>query len=311
MPSSRLAPVLATVVTLLVGLPVLGAEPQGIEVQRPVRSGPPVLPPAPGEPASEPAVAEPAPEPETVPESVPAPAPVAPAPVTPPPAVDSTASSLAPTIAPTPFSTPVLDSEPPGGVDRWKRDYVRVARPRLRGTGLMVTAGSLYATAVAFQLGDLAVCDNCAYGALERGFLAPAAILAPIGAAMRGRSDAYRDTAARFEPRNTRPTIIAGVSLAAAGAVAGIANEVMWWQCKRNGTGPYVRDGGDDWWNDCRYGVGRATLNLSAAALTAGISMVAWGLRYRRDAHAYRNARVTVAPQIGRREAMLTLAGRF
>ena len=283
----RFAPALTALVVSLAAPIALGspAEPETVEIQRP--SGPPILPPAPGDdpevaPASE-ALSSETEVVEHVPAPVPAPAPAA-------------------------TTSPVLDHEPAGGADRWKRDYVRVQRPRMRGTGLMVTAGSLFATALAFQIGDWAICGNCARGLLERGFLLPAAVLAPIGAMMRGRSDAYRDTAARLPHRDTRSVVIGGLSLAAVGAAAGLANEIMWWQCIRNEKGPYVVD--DDWWG-CRHGVGRATLDLSFAAFTAGISMVAWGLRYRRDANVYRNARVTVAPHVTSREAMLTIAGRF
>jgi hypothetical protein len=299
---SRLAPLCAAVLTLVCSSAALGSEPEpdGAPVQRP--SGPPSLPPLPEasasavDEASTPLASEipsgpEVPEPEVVEPELASP--------------DVASPEIGPAMTP----TPALDFEPAGGADRWKRDYVRVQRPRMRGTGLMVTAGSLYATAILFQIGDWAWCGNCAMGLLERGFLAPAAVLAPIGAMLRGRHDAYRDTAARIPHRDTRAVVIAGASLAVVGAAAGLANEIMWWQCMRDEKGPYVVE--NQSWTDCRYGVGRATLDLSAAAFTTGLSMIAWGLSYRRDANIYRHARLTVAPQINSREAMLTVAGRF
>lgn len=269
---------------LLVGPPPLPATPAESGPEAPAEAGTPEGPEVPVE-------AEPAPAPAEPPAELPLVEPLSPAPVTPP--------------EPEPELAPGLEAD---AHDRW----VKVEPPRFRGTGLLIAAGVLYASAVAYQAGDSVLCGDCAGGFIERALMFTGMGLAAGGGVHRAHADAYDDTAFGRSRRDTRRTFIAGVALTGAGAVLGLVNEGLWWRCFFSGDGPYAADGAGNGLADCRYGVSRALLDVSVAATGTGLGLLSWSLTYRRDAKAYQRARVIgLRPTLGRDRFGLGLAGRF
>lgn len=200
----------------------------------------------------------------------------------------------------------------------WRRDYVEVTPPRHRGTGLLVGSGLGYAAAVITQLIDATVYRNVGSGLLDRLFLLTGIALAPAGADLRARHDAYYDAAIGLPTRPTRPLIGAGLGLTLLGGLTTITSEVMWWQCAIGDEGPYHTGGMSEFEEfsnrrrrPCNYGAGRTVVDLGAGTLGAGLGMLAWGLRYRHDARIYSRARFAVLPRAGRGQLGLTLAGSF
>lgn len=264
--------------------------------------GPPPLPPTPAESVPvAPADAE-----AEAPEAPEAPAEAEPAPAEPTPELPRVEPlSPAPVTPPEPELAPGLEAD---AHERW----VKVQPPRFRGTALLVAAGVLYASAIAFQAGDSVSCGDCAAGFIERAFMFTGMGLAAGGGVHRAHADAYDDTAFGRSRRDTRRTFIAGVALTGAGAVLGLVNEGLWWRCFFSGDGPYAADGTPNGLADCRYGVSRALLDVSVAATGTGLGLLSWSLTYRRDAKAYQRARVLgLRPTLGRDRFGLGLAGRF
>jgi hypothetical protein len=275
-----------------------------------VGSGSPAAKPTPPVLPATPAVADPeAPaEPEVVPEPV---EPVAIEPVGEPPPVEPSPPLEAP-VMPVPVAEPELA---PGLVgDDLDAGWVAVRAPRWRGTGLFIGSGALFASAVIFQLVDGLSCGDCAFGVTERAFLAAGMGLAAGGGVMRGRADAYDDTALRRKRPDTRPLLIAGAALVGVGAVVGLVNDGMWWRCVTNASGPYHTpgDGEFELGLPCRYDLTRGLLDLGTATTAAGLGMLTWSLAYRRDARAYQRARVIgLRPTFGRDRWVMSLGGRF
>lgn len=256
--------------------------------------GPPVLP----EPATaEPIVQRPG-SVEPIEAGQPAPvefAPVEPAPVEPiaPDAIGST--PLAPAVA-DPFTT---------GDERPDRaDWVRIEAPAFRGTGVLVAAGGTLFATVIYQLGDVMLCGGCSLGLVEHTFLAAGVGMAAGGGALRGSHDAFRDAALRRE-RSPRRAIGAGIGLLVAGLVIGVTNDSMYLRCQLSDMGPYASS------DTCRFGASRAILDASAISMGTGAGLLAWGLRYRRDARMYERARIAIAPGMQRGGAGLSISGRF
>lgn len=236
------------------------------------------------------------------------------APTQPQPADPATATTPAPAPGMTPL--PVDQSaDPLGPEEAWKRDYVRVTRPRWRGTGLFITSGVVYGLGLIYQTVDTFSCGDCATGILERFFVGSAVAFAAGGGVLRGHADAYDDTAMRNGKRDTRKFLIAGATLTGVGAAIGLVNEAMWWQCAYNEAGPYSIDAADanefSTYN-CRYGTMRALLDLSTASTGVGLGMLTWTLTYNRDTRAYERARVIgLSPSFSPRFTGLTVQGRF
>ena len=260
------------VVAALVGPPVL-PEPATPEpiVQRPSAVEPAAVEPA----AVEPGRGDQAPEPV-------APEPVAPEPV-------------APAVA-DPFTAPEERPDRAG--------WVRIEAPAHRGTGVLVAAGGMLFATVVYQLGDVLLCGGCSLGLVEHTFLIAGVGMAAGGGALRGSHDAFRDAALRRE-RSPRRAIAAGIGLLAAGLVVGVANDTMYLRCQLSDVGPYASS------DTCRFGASRAILDASAIAMGTGAGLLAWGLRYRRDARMYERARIAIAPGIQRGGAGLSISGRF
>jgi hypothetical protein len=265
-----------------------------------VRPTPPVLP-------ATPAAADPeAPaEPEVVPEPVVGVEPVG----EPLPPVETSPPLEAP-VMPVPVPEPELA---PGLVgDELDAGWVTVKAPRWRGTGLFIGSGALFASAVIFQLVDGLSCGDCALGVTERAFLAAGMGLAAGGGVMRGRADAYDDTALRRKRPDTRPLLIAGAALVGVGAVVGLVNDGLWWRCVTNASGPYSTPSDGGFGLQCRYDLTRGLLDLGAASAAAGLGMLTWSLAYRRDARAYQRARVIgLRPTFGHGRWGMSLGGRF
>ena len=207
---------------------------------------------------------------------------------------------------------------PAAAVGTWRRDYVEVAPPRFRGTGLIVGSGVGYAAAVVTQLIDATVYRNVGSGLLDRVFLLTGIALAPAGADARGRYDAYYDAAIGLPTRPTRPLIGAGLGLTLLGGLATVTSEVMWWQCAIGDEGPYHTGGTSEFEEfsnrrrrPCNYAAGRAVVDLGAGTLGAGLGMLTWGLRYRHDSRIYSRARFAVLPRASRGQVGLTVAGSF
>lgn len=271
--------------------------------------GPPPLPAT--SPAPEPdAAAEEQPEPPLESEVVPEPAETPPAETPPaetPPAVAPIGPSSPPR-GPDPELAPGLEPEPDD--ERW----VTVRAPRWRGTGMLVTGGALVGATLMFQLIDGLVFGDEASGGIERMFLAGSMAFAAGGGVMRGRADAYDDTALRRSRRETRPVLIAGAVLVGVGAVVGLVNEGLWWRCVFDDAGPYFTPSGDEWsfGPQCRHNLGRGLLDLGAVSTATGLGLLSWSLSYRRDARAYERARVIgLRPSFGRDRFGVSVGGRF
>jgi hypothetical protein len=252
------------VVASLVGPPVLPepATPEPI-VQRPST----VEPIAAGEPAAaavQPATADPAGEP-IAPDPI-APEPIGPDPIAPEP--------IGPAIA-DPFTAP--DERP----DR--TDWVRIEAPRYRGTGLLVGAGGVLFATVLYQLGDLRLCGGCSLGLVEHTFLVAGVGMAAGGGALRGSHDAFRDAALR-RTRDAKRFILGGIGLIATGLIFGVANDTMVLRCQMSGVGPYANR------DNCHFGASRVIMDVLAVAIGSGAALIAWGVRYRRDARMYERA---------------------
>lgn len=192
--------------------------------------------------------------------------------------------------------------------------YVQVRKPRWRGDGLFWISGISFGLGTFFQMGDALLCGNCAAGGVERGFLAVSMATATAGGFKRGRYDAYQDAASGRGMRDGRTAMVAGAVLVGVGAVAGLANEGMWWKCVADGSGPYAQPTTDFWFGGlpCNYGVSRTVLDLASLSAATGGALLGWSLRYRKDAKAYRRAQVvSIAPQIERGFAGLQVGGKF
>lgn len=223
-----------------------------------------------------------------------------------------------------PVATPeaVREPAPPPELESpWPRErepddgYVTIRPPRWNGTGLLVSAGVMFASAIAFQAGDSALCGDCAIGVIERAFLSASMGLSAGGGVVRGHATAYDDTALRRARPNTRAGLIAGSVLVGAGAVIGLVNEGLWWRCVLAGRGPYVLPpDGDDFFaeSSCRVPLDRALLDVASASAATGLGVLGWSLTYRRDAKAYQRARVIgLRPQLGPDRLGVGVGGRF
>ena len=285
-----------------------GAVPEQPPLQAPVRAEPrpPTLPPSSdGAVAAEPTAEAPEAD-SAVPEEPPAAAPPESEPVAPPQPDTVVGPQPAPT-EPAPTVSPDFEDSAPGLHPDLGRDYVTIKAPTWRGTGQFIAAASLFGLGVAFQVGDTVLCGNCASGVFERVVFGTSMGLAAGGGVMRGHADAYDDAALRRDRREVRRTLIMGAALTGVGAVMGLANEGMWWNCWINGEGPYA-DGGFD----CRQGLSRGILDVATATTATGLGMLTWSLTYRRDARAYTRARVIgLRPTFGRERVALSLEGRF
>lgn len=276
------------------------AAPPAAEVDEAV--APAAVPEAPVEEAGDPAPAAESADPAVVadpPPTEPEPADVAPPAVEPPP--------------PTPIEPGSVDSVDPF-VSPVPEGYVQVRKPRWRGDGLFWISGISFGLGTMFQMGDAFLCGNCATGGIERGFLAVSIATATAGGFKRGRYDAYQDAARQEGMRDGRTAMVAGAVLLGVGAVAGLANEGMWWKCVADGGGPYAQPGDDFWFGGhrCKYGVSRTVLDLASLSAATGGALLGWSLRYRHDAKAYRRAQVvSIAPQINRGFAGLQVGGKF
>ncbi|MCA9660307.1 MAG: hypothetical protein KC486_18335 [Myxococcales bacterium] len=221
-------------------------------------------------------------------------------------------------VAPAEESTISLaaDAEGPDGpVPAWVlwRDYVRVKRPKTRGTGLMIAAGATYGVGILAQLADIAFNDGLGSGFVDRLFIGPAMILAPIGGYLRGRDDAFVD-ASLGRRRKVKGLMAAGLTLAGIGAIAGLANEGMWWQCWISGEGPYYIEPPPDVFvpqTVCRSGVARLALDASALLVGGGLAMGLWGLKYRKDSRSYERAVLAVVPRVQTTQVGLGIVGSF
>lgn len=232
----------------------------------------------------------------------------------------SLAISAAPTEAPEPADAPTpLVSEavgPDGPVPAavlWN-DYVRVQRPRGAGKGLFIAAGAAFGVGLVAQLADVAFNEGQGSGFVDRVFLGPAMILAPIGGYIRGRHDAFMDASIGRKRRPARAILGAGFALAAVGAVAGLANEALWWQCWIGETGPYYKEPPPDVFvapRSCRSGLARGVLDASALMVGSGLAMALWGVKYRRDSRAYERAAFAVVPRLQQGQVGLGIVGSF
>lgn len=192
------------------------------------------------------------------------------------------------------------------------RDYVRIEKPRSRGHGLLIAAGATFGVGALIQLGDLAFADNGGLGVMERVFIGPAMILAPLGGLMRGRYDAYMDASIGRRPRKAIVPIAVGLTVAAIGAVGGLTNEAFWWQCNIGESGPYFSAGPiSEAGFDCRTTLSRIALDSSALLVSGGLGLSAWGFKYRRDTRAYSRAVFAVVPRVRVGELGVGLMGRF
>ena len=193
--------------------------------------------------------------------------------------------------------------------------YVKVKAPEGRGTVVFIAAAASFGAGALTQLLDLAVNDGAGSGVLERVFIGSAMVLAPIGGHLRGRHDAYMDTALGRRRRATRPWLAAGLALAGVGAAAGIANEVLWWRCWTGETGPYaIPPPSSALFTPvvtCRSTPARLILDGSALMVSSGLAMALWGIRYGRDSRSYERAVLAVVPRVGASELGLGLTGRF
>ena len=188
--------------------------------------------------------------------------------------------------------------------------YVRIDRPTYRGTGMFAMAGVMYGSTLLFQVVDR-VWFQEAQGIIERTFLGIGAGFAAAGGVKRGRADAYDDAALGRSPRDADRALRVGATLVGVGGALALVNEAMWWRCVVDGEGPYVKEA-NDFRRECRQGVNRGMLDVSAAVTTTGIGILTWSLIYRRDAKAYRRARVVgMSPTFGRESVGFTVEGRF
>lgn len=208
-------------------------------------------------------------------------------------------------------SAPLVDTA--SGEETWKKNFVRVQRPRYWGTGMFVAAGATFAAAGLVQAVDSLVFGDASFGILERMFLATSMGMAAGGGIRRGHADAYDDTALRRKRPETRKILIAGAALVGVGATLGLVNEGMWWRCVIDETGPYENGTSGDFQSfPCRYGLTRGLLDISAGATTAGLGMLTWALVYRRDSRAFKGARVVgMSPTFGQGRAGFSVEGRF
>ncbi|MBL4687493.1 MAG: hypothetical protein JKY37_23055 [Nannocystaceae bacterium] len=207
---------------------------------------------------------------------------------------------------------PLLDTAA-AGEETWKENLVRVQRPRYSGTGMFIAAGATFAAAGIVQAVDSLILGDASFGILERMFLATSMGMAAGGGIRRGHADAYDDTALRRKRPETRKILIAGAALVGVGATLGLVNEAMWWRCAIDETGPYSKGSvGEFQMFPCRYGLTRGLLDISAGATSAGLGMLTWALVYRRDARAFKGARVVgMSPTFGQGRAGFSVEGRF
>ncbi|MCB9566142.1 MAG: hypothetical protein H6710_02815 [Myxococcales bacterium] len=215
---------------------------------------------------------------------------------------------------PTPLEVEAVGPE--GPVPAWQlwQDYVRVERPRYRGTGLFIAAGATFGAGVLAQLVDVAFNDGEGSGFVDRFFIAPSMILAPLAGHFRGRYDAYMDASIGRRPRPARAFVAAGFALAALGAAGGLVNEGLWWQCWIGESGPYYREPPPDVFvapRSCRSGLARGVLDASALMVSGGMAMALWGVKYRRDMRAYERAVFAVVPRVQQGQLGLGVVGSF
>ncbi len=246
-------------------------------------------------------------------------APAQPSPASATPAVSTTAPMMGPDSpgrsSADPFaSVPAYDSDRAPGLGPDVRGYVTVKAPRWRGTGQFALAGITFAAGVTFQMVDMLMCLNCATGITERVFFASSIGLAAGAGATRAHADAYDDVAMGRSMRNPRRALIAGAVLTGVGATLGLVNEGMWWRCVVDREGPYRQAiaGNDFFTHPCNYEASRGMLDLAVGATATGMAMLTWAITYRRDARAYRRARVIdVSPLASRGQLGLQIGGRF
>lgn len=205
---------------------------------------------------------------------------------------------------------------PEGPVPAWElwQDYVRIKRPKGRGTGLMIAAGAAYGVGIFAQLTDIAFNEGQGSGYVDRLFLGTSMVLAPVGAFLRGRDDAFVDAAVGRRKRPANVMIGVGLAMAGIGAIAGLANEGMWWQCRLSETGPYYVEPPPDVFvpdSVCRSGLARLALDGSALMFGGGLAMGLWGLKYRRDSKKYERAVISVVPRMQRSQVGFGIVGSF
>ncbi len=205
---------------------------------------------------------------------------------------------------------------PEGPVPSWEiwQDYVRIKRPNGRGTGLLIAAGATYGVGILAQLTDVAINDGLGSGYAERLFLGASMVLAPVGGFLRGRDDAFVDAAVGRRKASSKVMIGVGLAMAGIGAIAGLANEGMWWQCRINETGPYYVEPPPDVFvaeSVCRSGVSRLVLDGSALMFGGGLAMGVWGLKYRKDSKKYERAVISVVPRMQRSQVGIGIVGSF
>ena len=205
---------------------------------------------------------------------------------------------------------------PEGPVPAWQlwHDYVRIQRPAHRGTGLMIAAGVTFGIGLAAQVGDIALNDGQGEGFAERLFIGPSFVLAPLGGFFRGRDDAFVDASVGRHKKSAKTIMIAGFALAGIGAVGGLVNEALWWQCQIGERGPYKVEPPEDVLrpvNVCRSGIARLGLDVSALMLSGGLGMGLWALKYRKDSKTYERAVIAVVPQLQRSQVGFGIVGSF
>jgi len=119
------------------------------------------------------------------------------------------------------------------------------------------------------------------------------------------------DAALQRTPRDADRVLRAGATLVGVGGALGLINEAMYWRCLVDGEGPYVKEA-NDFRRECRKGLTRGLLDVSAAVTTTGLGMLTWSLIYRRDSKAYRRARVVgMSPTYSRDSVGFSIQGRF
>ncbi len=205
---------------------------------------------------------------------------------------------------------------PEGPVPAWElwHDYVRIERPARRGTGLMIAAGVTFGVGIAAQVGDIALNDGEGSGYVDRLFIGPSLVLAPLGGFLRGRDDAFVDASVGRHKKSAKTMMIAGLALAGIGAIGGLVNEALWWQCWVGEQGPYHVEPPADVFvsvNVCRSGIARVALDTSALMLSGGLAMGLWGLKYRKDSKKYERAVIAVVPQMQRSQVGFGIVGSF
>lgn len=258
--------------------------------------GPPPLPDTPSS-VPEPAAPEPkqAPEPEGAPE----------------PAVE--AEPMGPTVDPFGAQEAAGPTAPapesPRDAEITSARVEADASPR-RGNGQFIAAGVLFASAFAFQITDAVVFDDAAIGAVERVLLLSGVGLAVGGGVTRGRANARQDESGS-KRRDVHSTLIGGSALTVIGVTLGVVNDVLWWRCVATSEGLYEDKRDAYGLHDCNARVGRALLDVSAAATATGLGLMSWSISYRRHRARAHDRTLGLRPMVGRDRWGIGVGGRF